>query len=623
MVYTFVMWAVFGIVLLATVFSRFVQLRKRNGDGAKQGLCYRLVRSMSAAVRRYLTPECSKIFRYTTRLQVSILAILCAYLIVFSLVGITYKSWKTPIKDSNLFNTRSGIGGFADRLGAFAFALTPLTIALCARDSVLSILTGIPYQSFNFLHRWTGRIILVQSFIHCIIWTIVEGYLYQPQPKVYINWIKQEYMIWGIVAQAFIVFLFVFSLRPVIRWTGYEFFRKSHFIVAILYIGACWGHWKQLSCWMVASFAIMGLDLVARTVRTSLIHFGYKSGSSGFGFRSIPAKMEVLEDPTGTIVRMTFTYAMHPWELGQHFYLTFPALSIWQSHPFTPASNPTTMSPVQTHTYIIRACNGETKKLAELAKAAMNRYPVGDDTTSVIMQGPYGGSIVNSEALNVLAISGGTGVTYTLPVIKAALAQTSPVRNIELNWTVRHLENLTWIGPELAYLKSQLDQIRTGANHIHDNDKLEKVPIVRAETKKHFRIQIFVTRPEARMLARRPPPARRLRSDEKIPKYDVGEKLSPVSTMSSFYSEELEDLISDCPGFSIMYLDNARPDARSLVDAFMEETVEEGRTQVVGSGPPALGTQIRAAVAAKNVPGNVWHGDEKGDVECVWDDRMG
>lgn len=153
------------------------------------------------------------------------------------LVGITYKTWKTPIKDSNLFNTRSGIGGFADRIGAFAFALTPLTIALCARESVLSILTGIPYQSFNFLHRWTGRIILVQSFVHCIIWTVVEAYLYQPQPKVYVAWIKQEYMIWGIAAQSFVFFLFVFSLRPVIRWTGYEFFRKSHFLVAILYIG--------------------------------------------------------------------------------------------------------------------------------------------------------------------------------------------------------------------------------------------------------------------------------------------------------------------------------------------------------------------------------------------------
>ncbi|KAF3034067.1 hypothetical protein E8E12_004020 [Didymella heteroderae] len=551
------------------------------------------------------------------------LVVLCGYLIVFSLVGITYKTWKTPVKDSNLFNTRSGIGGFADRIGAFAFALTPLTIALCARDSVLSMLTGIPYQSFNFLHRWTGRIILVQSFIHCIIWTVVEGYLYQPQPKVYVNWIKQEYMIWGIVAQSFIFFLFVFSLRPVIRWTGYEFFRKSHFIVAILYIGACWGHWRQLSCWMVASFAIMGFDLVARAFRTCFIHFGYKSGSSGFGFRSIPARMEVLEDPTGTIIRMTFAYKMRPWELGQHFYLTFPALSIWQSHPFTPASNPTTTSPVQTHIYIIRACNGETKKLAELARTAMNRYPVGDDSTTVILQGPYGGSIVNQESTNVLAISGGTGVTYTLPVIKAALASTSQVRNIELNWTIRHLENLAWIGPELAYLKSQLDQMRANKSCSHGDDELEKAPIVSVGAKKRFRVRIFVTRPEARMLARRPPPPRPLRSDEKFNNKEFDENISPVSSTSSFYSEELEDLVSDCPGFSITYLDNARPDVNSLVHKFMDETVEKGRTQVIGSGPLELGTQIRAAVAAKIVPGQVWHGDEKGDVECVWDDRMG
>jgi hypothetical protein len=99
--------------------------------------------------------------------------------------GITYKTWITPVKGTNFHNTRSGIGGFADRVGAFAFALTPLTIALCSRDSILSMLTGIPYQSFNFLHRWTGRIILVQSFVHAIIWTIVEGKLYQPQPTTY------------------------------------------------------------------------------------------------------------------------------------------------------------------------------------------------------------------------------------------------------------------------------------------------------------------------------------------------------------------------------------------------------------------------------------------------------
>ncbi|KAF2997319.1 hypothetical protein E8E13_002196 [Curvularia kusanoi] len=425
-------------------------------------------------------------------------------------------------------------------------------------------------------------------------------------------------MVWGIVAQAFIAFLFVFSLRPVIRWTGYEFFRKSHFIVAIMYIGACWGHWKQLSCWMIASFALMGFDLVARTVRTFFLHFGYKDGSSGLGFHSVSSKMEIIKDPTGTVIRMTFTHEQ-PWQCGQHFYLTFPALSIWQSHPFTPASLPNPSSSVQTHTYVIRACNGETKRLAELAEAAANRYPHGDDTTPVIIQGPYGGSILNNDVSNILAVTGGTGVTYALPVVKAALAANSPVRNIELVWTVRHLENLTWIGPELAYLKSQLNQVR---GQPHDDFDDDKVPIVANGGKKRLRIRIFVTRPDAGRPARKSPP-RPPRPDEKESDYGFDDKLSPVSSSESDFESEIEDLAREVPDFSITYLNNARPDFSGLVDLFIDGTVEQGRTQVIGSGPPELGTKIRAAVAARNVPGNVWRGDERSDVECVWDDRMG
>lgn len=547
------------------------------------------------------------------------------WLIGSSFTGITYKTWVTPVKGTNLKNIRSGIGGFADRLGAFAFALTPLTIALCSRDSMLSLITGIPYQSFNFLHRWTGRIILVQSFIHAIIWTIVEGRLYQPQPTVYVEWIKQKYMIWGIVAQSFITFLFVFSLRPVIRWTGYEFFRKSHLIVAGLYIGACWGHWEKLSCWMIASLAIMGFDFAARIVRTCLMHCGYKDGGRGFGFRSVSASLETFRDPTGTVIRMTFAHNHKPWEIGQHFYLTFPALNIWQSHPFTPLSYSTATSPVQRHTYIIRACNGETKRLSALAESAANRYPHGNVTTPVILQGPYGVSITNNEVSNVLAISGGTGITYTLPIVMAALSDTSHVRNIELVWTVRHLDNLAWIGSELAYLKSQLDDTLTPTCNSDSEDNKGKLSTSSVGLKKQFRIRIYVTRPDERAFALRQWPHQP--SDGKKEDYGVDNSLSSVSSYSTSCSTaisyKLKDLVREHPNFSITLLANSRKDVASLVHGFMNETVERGRTKVIGSGPPELGTQIRDAVAAQNSPCKVWRGDDKSDVECVWDDRLG
>ena len=82
MIFTFIFWAVLGAILLAILVSRLVRPQRK--DGARQSLLYRLVRLTSSTVRRHLMPECSKVFRYTTRLQVLILALLCVYLTVFS-----------------------------------------------------------------------------------------------------------------------------------------------------------------------------------------------------------------------------------------------------------------------------------------------------------------------------------------------------------------------------------------------------------------------------------------------------------------------------------------------------------------------------------------------------------
>ena len=194
---------------------------------------------------------------------------------IHSLIGIVYKTWVTPIKNSSKFNTRTGLGGFSDRIGALAYALTPLTVTLSTRESILTLLTGISYQHFNFLHRWTGRVIFVQSVLHTLGWAIIEAKLYQPQPMVYKTFIAQPYMIWGCVAMFLITFLYVFSLRRVIRWTGYEVFRKMHYVVAMLYIGGCWAHWSRLACWMIASLALFFIDRGLRLFRTALIHIGY------------------------------------------------------------------------------------------------------------------------------------------------------------------------------------------------------------------------------------------------------------------------------------------------------------------------------------------------------------
>lgn len=260
MLYSGIIWATIGGILLVWAIGRHFWAPPRASESASSpsskdhraqagaaGL-RRLGNAAAATARRYALPESLRVvFGRTTRLQVLILALLAGYLAIFSFVGITYKTWITPVSGyDDLYQKRSWLGVWSDRIGVLAYALTPFSVMLASRESILSELTGVPYQSFNFLHRWLGWIIAIQSLVHTIGWTVIESVYYQPQPQVANKWIKQLYMIWGCVA---IILLFILVLLATpwgIRLTGYEFFRKSHYVLAMVYIGACWGHWQPL-----------------------------------------------------------------------------------------------------------------------------------------------------------------------------------------------------------------------------------------------------------------------------------------------------------------------------------------------------------------------------------------
>ncbi|KAG4029302.1 hypothetical protein MFRU_016g00580 [Monilinia fructicola] len=577
MLYTFILWAVIGGIILILSTLRLIKPSWKTtqiGDAeiqkstAVSSWYYRAWRGTAATFRRHLLPESFvSFFGHVTRLQVLILAILLGYLLIFTFVGNVYKTWITPVKKTNLFNTRTGLGGFSDRLGAFAYALTPFTILLSTRESVLSLATGIPYQSFNFLHRWLGRIIFLQAAVHTFGWTLIEARLYQPQPKTYQDLMKETYIIWGCIALSFLCFLYVFSIRRVIQWTGYEFFRKTHYVVACLYLGACWGHWQQLKCWMIASFGLFLIDRGVRIIRTLGIHVGYfdAHGNVGLGFHPAHATLEYFDDPDGGIVRLEFTHKHAPWSIGQHFYLCFPALTPWQSHPLTVASLPS-----YHHTYLIRCRRGETRNLKTLAQSQPH------STTPIILSGPYGPPLLpptpTQEPTNILAIAGGTGVSLTLPLILALTApsssSSSPPPAIDFIWIIRRTTSLNWLSPELQDLRQ------------------------RAQSPTHnLRIRIYVTQ-----------------ESDPHPHPHHATAASP-----------------DDPPFQIHHLHacpRRRPDIRALVHGFVRERARRAfRTRVVGSGPRGMGLDLRGAVAGCCDGGVVWRGGKAGDVELVWDDR--
>ncbi|KAI8220959.1 Ferric/cupric reductase transmembrane component 2 [Colletotrichum sp. SAR 10_86] len=198
MLYTGIIWATLGGILFAWAIGRHIwgppsgaeaivmstitksasgeERKNPNVESSGPGGLRRLRAAATATCRYYTLPESMRfVFGRTTRLQVLILAMLTIYLAIFSFIGIWYKDWMTPVKGyDNLYQRRSWLGAWSDRVGTLAYALTPFSILLASRESILSLLTGVPYQSFNFLHRWLGWIIAIQALAHTIGWTIIE-----------------------------------------------------------------------------------------------------------------------------------------------------------------------------------------------------------------------------------------------------------------------------------------------------------------------------------------------------------------------------------------------------------------------------------------------------------------
>lgn len=616
-IYTGVIWATFGSILLVWAVGRHlvrsqpsgVQLPAETGEGItqKKSTLERLQRAIPAYARQYLLPDAARpIFGRVTRTQVLTLVVLTGYLAIFSFAGIVYQKWVTPVKKlPGIYNIRTSLGPWADRVGVLAYALTPLSVMLSSRESILSLVTGLPYQSFNFLHRWLGYIIFAQSALHTIGWCVVEVRLYQPQPSVGREWIVQTYMVWGLVAMILLTLLILLSTPLGIRLTGYEFFRKAHYVLAMVYIGACWGHWAQLKVFLLPGLIVWFIDRAVRFARTALLHYNFLP-SGHMGFRAAPADITFFKDETnGDVVRLDFDHPHDAWNVGQHFYLMFPESSIWQSHPFTPLSLPVYGTDAQRHSYIFRAKRGETKKIATLSERRIARKTdhreshealMADARLSVVLTGPYGENTMRDLSIdsNILCIAGGTGITYVLPVLlDLASRPQTPNRHMSLIWVVRRRSDIDWVAPELAVLKRKCKNLRTGM-HIY---------VTRASEEADLSVPAV---------------------SEKATANDCSKEIEPAATNSTSSTASVSSALS-VHGVSKAELGlnhyQARPDLSAIVARFVDGTVRGG-TDVFASGPGEMISDLRRIVAGVNQGGRVLKGEERWDVRLTCDDRL-
>ncbi|KAI2470570.1 ferric reductase like transmembrane component-domain-containing protein [Annulohypoxylon bovei var. microspora] len=456
-----------------------------------------------------------------TRFQFLFIIAYFATNIAFCVVNIPFESFQDAAKQ---LRNRSGTLATVNMIPLFLMA---------GRNNPLISLLGMSFDTFNLLHRWFGRIVALEALCHTLAFLTASAAT-NGWAAAFNATLSKPFLMFGFIATiAFVAILF--QAASIARHAYYEIFKLLHIGLAALAIAGLWYHLKLADLpqikWLIPVIPIWAVDRFLRIVRIAYHNFG-KGGTK-----------TLVEALPGNAVRVTVNMA-RPWTFrpGQHAYLYMPAISFWQSHPFSLAwseeaedlsadklamnrqdvlaMRKTSMS------FVIRGRTGMTQTLYQRAAAC----PDGRLLTTCFVEGPYGGEHMMHSYGTVMLFAGGVGVTHAVPHVRDLVTGyangTVATRKVILVWIIQSPEHLEWIRPWMTEILAM--------------DKRRDV----------LRIMLFVSRP---------------RSTKEIH--------SPSSTVQMF------------PG---------RPNIETLIG--MEAEQQVGTMGVSVCGPGALSDEVRLAV---------------------------
>ncbi|ROT40157.1 hypothetical protein SODALDRAFT_338029 [Sodiomyces alkalinus F11] len=378
-----------------------------------------------------------------TRLQLIFLVAYFASNVAFSVVDIPFAA--TFDDAVRRFRNRTGVLAVANMIPLFLMA---------ARNNPLIGLLGVSFDTFNLLHRWFGRIVVLEAVAHTTAFLVSKAH--EDSLKAGFETVfRVEYMFWGFLGTCGFIAIFIQAWSP-IRHGFYEMFKLLHIGLAILAVIGTWYHLSlkdlpQLP-YLIAAIVLWATDRLWRVVR--LLYTNVGTGGSRALVEALP----------GNAVRVTLSMA-RPWVVkpAQHAYIYIPSIGLWQSHPFSVAWSEETEDDAleklavnhrrtsekcrTTISFIIRGRTGFTNKLYQKAVAC----PRGQMQTTCFVEGPYGQLHDMRSYGTVMLIAGGVGITQAVPHVRDLVIgyanETVATRRVILVWVIQTPEHLEWIRP--------------------------------------------------------------------------------------------------------------------------------------------------------------------------------
>ncbi|KAK5955333.1 hypothetical protein OHC33_004015 [Knufia fluminis] len=398
-------------------------------------------------------------------------AIFIGFVIIYNVFACV---WNVPWSDPEL----EVLPILRNRTGTLATVnLIPIIIMSTIKNPLINALE-ISYDSFNLMHRWIGRLSILQGVAHTLCWMIgkvkSKGW-----PAVGASFTHSSFIYMGLIAT--IGFVLIGAQAPkMFRALAYEFFLHLHIALVAVTFAGLWIHLKEFPQlkYLMAAIIIWAATRLWRITTTI-----YRSCAGGG--RGCKAIIEALP---GDAMRIEFVLP-RPWKAqsGQTLYFGIPSVGWWTMHPFSVAwsetyshgglsrnlSTKTTFTnhadpekhtlnlpssrardmdlegpKHQSFSLVVKKYDGFTRKLYEQASRQPQGLPM---TVSALVEGPYGHAKSFNSYGTVLLFASGVGITHQMPYVRD-LCQgyadgTVATKRMTLVWVVPDTECLEWVRP--------------------------------------------------------------------------------------------------------------------------------------------------------------------------------
>ncbi|KAF4635913.1 hypothetical protein G7Y89_g2189 [Cudoniella acicularis] len=374
-------------------------------------------------------------------------------IIIFILSNISF----CAVLDYSRSDKWSIIAELRGRSGVLAVVNMVALIIFAGRNNPFIPLLQISFDTYNLMHRWVGRMVVVEVIVHTTCWAIVKHAAAGWSGLFAIIGVD-PFILSGTIGTCAMLILFITSLSP-LRHAFYETFLDIHIIMAMLAIIATWIHCKVAKLpqlpWVEAVFILWMCDRVARMARLIWFNYGRRNGWTTASIESLP----------GEACRVTIHLPKHvDIKPGSHAYLRFQGANPWESHPFsvgwvehkarypslpTSEKTPKSQDPdlISDISFVIHAQTGMTRKLYNKASMCSPRIL----RIKAAFEGPYGGHHSLDSYGHVVLFAGASGITHQIPYVQHLVQGfndgTVATRRVTLIWIIRDSPHLEWVRP--------------------------------------------------------------------------------------------------------------------------------------------------------------------------------